>query len=221
MSGIATAIGGTALLGMYSSNKAAGAASDAAASSASATLASTEKNIEFQKWLWGEQTELQQPYMDMGEGAIPQYQDLLNQPIDITQDPSYQFRLNEGQKAYENSASAKGMSLSGAQAKALNRYGSNFASQEYGAAFNRRQTSLDNLYRMIAGGQSAASMTAQTGTSMGNQVSGAINTGGQALSNMYTNQGNISAASAMAPYNTLTDMAGLAAMTYGGEGWGA
>ncbi len=132
--------------GITGSTAAADAMREGQESAAAATLASTEKNIDFQKWLWGEQKGLAQPYADMGAGAIGDYQEMLDQPIDVYSDPSYQFRKSEGQKAYENSASAKGMVLAGQQANALTRYGSDYPSTEYGKAFNRRQTNFDNLY---------------------------------------------------------------------------
>jgi len=52
-------------------------------------------------------------------------------------DPGYQFRLQEGVNALNRSGAAKGMSLSGAQAKALTDYGQNTGSAEYGNYFNR------------------------------------------------------------------------------------
>ena len=55
----------------------------------------------------------------------------------LTLDPGYQFRLEEGQKALERSAAARGTLLTGGTAKALQRYGQGLASQEYGAAYNR------------------------------------------------------------------------------------
>lgn len=53
------------------------------------------------------------------------------------QDPGYQFRLKEGSKALQNSAAARGTLLTGATAKALQGYGQEQASQEYGAAYGR------------------------------------------------------------------------------------
>lgn len=47
------------------------------------------------------------------------------------QDPGYQFRMNEGTRAIENSASARGNLYSGATMKALQRYGQDYASNEY------------------------------------------------------------------------------------------
>jgi hypothetical protein len=57
---------------------------------------------------------------------------------DITQDPSYQFRLQQGQQALENSASARGLLRSGGTMKDLIDYGQNAASQEYQNAYNRQ-----------------------------------------------------------------------------------
>jgi hypothetical protein len=52
-------------------------------------------------------------------------------------DPGYQFRMQEGQKAIEGSAAARGTQLSGATMKALAKYGQNLASDEYGKAYDR------------------------------------------------------------------------------------
>jgi hypothetical protein len=58
----------------------------------------------------------------------------------FTADPSYAWRVSEGNKALDRSAASRGMLLSGAQAKGLTDYNSNVASQEYGNWYNR----LDN-----------------------------------------------------------------------------
>lgn len=52
-------------------------------------------------------------------------------------DPSYAFRRQEGIAAGQAGAAGAGTGLSGATLKALARYGSNLASQEYGNAFDR------------------------------------------------------------------------------------
>lgn len=54
-----------------------------------------------------------------------------------TNDPSYLFRLQQGQQALERSQGAKGLLGSGNAAIELQNYGQNAASQEYGAQFNR------------------------------------------------------------------------------------
>lgn len=63
----------------------------------------------------------------------------------FTADPGYQFRLQEGQKALERSAAARGGLFSGRAAKDLTNYGQGAASQEYGNAFNRFQTERQNI----------------------------------------------------------------------------
>lgn len=57
---------------------------------------------------------------------------------DVFEDPSYQFRLNEGLKALERSAAAKGILRTGNTLQDLMRYGQDYASQEYEAANQRR-----------------------------------------------------------------------------------
>ena len=52
-------------------------------------------------------------------------------------DPGYQFRMDEGTKALDRSAAAKGTLLSGAQTKATQAFGQGLASEEYGNYFNR------------------------------------------------------------------------------------
>ncbi len=191
---------------------AADAAREGSRLSAEASLASTEKNIDFQKWLWGEQKDLSQPFVDMGVGAIDKYTSEVNKGFgleDMYNDPGYQFGMNEGVKARENAAGARGMQLSGASEKALNRFGTDYASTKFNDAFNRRQVGLDNLYRMITSGQSAAVGQAQQGGAMGAQVSNSINTAGQATANMYSEQGNINAAQAQSGFNTFLDVGNM------------
>jgi hypothetical protein len=52
-------------------------------------------------------------------------------------DPSYQFRLEQGQKALDASAANRGTLRTGSHLKDTIGYGQNFASQEYGNIFNR------------------------------------------------------------------------------------
>ncbi|ANS03860.1 hypothetical protein [uncultured Mediterranean phage uvDeep-CGR2-AD3-C76] len=67
-----------------------------------------------------------------GEFTPPTGQELLEE------DPGYQFRLDEGRKAMERSAAARGTLRSGATLKGLMDYGQNTASEEYQKAYNRR-----------------------------------------------------------------------------------
>lgn len=121
-------------------------------------------------------------------------------------DPGYAFRLQQGQQALERSAAAKGMTLSGAQQKALTAYGQGMGSQEYQNAYNRYQTDQGNLYNRLAGisgtGLQAGSALAGVGQNVANQISGnlmnlgagqaALTTAGQAAQQSALNQaGNL------------------------------
>ena len=55
----------------------------------------------------------------------------------LANDPGVQFRMDEGRKALEASAAAKGGLLSGPTLAALQRQGQELSSQEYGNAWNR------------------------------------------------------------------------------------
>jgi hypothetical protein len=68
------------------------------------------------------------------------YQDKLAQMANGTfspDDPSYQWRFQQGQQAAERSLAARGLLNSGNAAIELQQYGQGAASQEYGAQFNR------------------------------------------------------------------------------------
>lgn len=96
-------------------------------------------------------------------------------------DPGYQFRLNEGLKALQNSAAAKGNLNSGATMKDLLRYGQDYGSQEYGNIYNREYNRLSNLVNL---GQNSAAQTGAAGqgyaNAYGNTVTGMANAAGAA-----------------------------------------
>lgn len=65
--------------------------------------------------------------------------------VNVQQDPGYRFRLDEGERALQNSQAATGIT-GGAAAKALAQYSQGLASQEYGNAYQRAfQSSQQNL----------------------------------------------------------------------------
>lgn len=223
MGSIVESVGGV-IGGITGSTAAAEAAESGARQAGAASLAATEKNIDFQKWLWGEQTALQQPFMEAGIGGLEGYQSMLEggfQPESYLTDPGYEFRLGEGQKAIEGSAAARGMQLSGSNLKDITRFSQDYASAEYGNAYNRWQQDLSNQFNLAQMGQSAASNVGAAGGQMGSRVGQSILSGGQAESQMYSNIGNIQAGAAMAPWNTVMDIGQMAASAYGGGGGGA
>lgn len=56
---------------------------------------------------------------------------------DVLADPSYKFRLGEGEQALQGSAAARGLLNTGGTLKDILRYGQQFASNEYGNIYNR------------------------------------------------------------------------------------
>lgn len=73
--------------------------------------------------------------------TLPTGQEVLNE------DPSYGFRLGQGEQALQNSAAAGGVLNTGNTLKDILGYGQNFASQEYGNAVNRRKSVYDTNYQ--------------------------------------------------------------------------
>lgn len=120
---------------------------------------------------------------------------------DIYSDPSYQFRLQQGQDAIQSSAAAQGGLLSGATLKALQNYGQESASQEYGNAYNRFNADQTNRYNRLSNlvgvGQNAAAQVgnagAQTAQAVANntmQGANALAAGQVASANNWSNTAN-------------------------------
>ncbi len=98
-------------------------------------------------------------------------------------DPGYQFRLGEGTKARERQLSAMGKYLSPEAAKVLERYGQEYASGEYGNAYNRFNNDQGNLFNRLA----ALSGFGQTSSG---QVIGAGQNYANSATDLYTGMGN-------------------------------
>jgi len=205
------------------STAAAEAQTEAAELGAAAITQSTEDIIDFQEWLWSEQKDLSQPFVDVGTGALPGLTDAINTPFtaeSMMEDPGYQFRFEEGLKGVEASGAARGMQLSGRTLKGIGRYAQDYASGEFGKAYDRRQQGIQNLMNLAIMGQSAAAGQSAAGGVMGGNITQAMTTAGQSQADLYSNLGNINAAAATAPWNTLMDVGGVAATYYGAGGGG-
>lgn len=83
----------------------------------------------------------------MGLGGTPEAQ--TNALNALTASPGFQFRLGQGIGALDQSAVARGGLLSGNQLKAVNEFGQDLASQEFGNRFNQ-------LFSIAGQGQNAA-----------------------------------------------------------------
>lgn len=90
--------------------------------------------------------------------------------------PGYQFQYNEGLKALNANAYARGLGNSGATFKALEQFGQNHADNYY-------QQYLTNVMGVAEQGRGAASAIAGSGGSMGSGVAGAMGNAAQAIQN--------------------------------------
>lgn len=100
-------------------------------------------------------------------------------------DPGYAFRLQQGTQGVQNSAAAGSGALSGAALKDLLTFNQDYASTEYGNAFNRYQTQQGNIFSRLSDiahlGQNAAAGVGAQGTALaGNAGQQAYNAGSAA-----------------------------------------
>ncbi len=108
--------------------------------------------------------------------ADPAYGSLLRNFTmdDYEADPGYQFRLDEGNRALQSSAAARGGLLSGRAIKDTLAYNSGMASQEYGAAYDRFNNDQSTIYNRLAGiagtGQTAVNNVGTLGAATANNV---------------------------------------------------
>jgi hypothetical protein len=140
-----------------------------------ANVIQKEANEQFRNDLSGYRdagtTALQQLMGGMGEGG--RFNEVYSGQK-MYDDPGYQFRLQQGQDSIQSGAAAQGGLLSGATQKALANYGQEFASQEYGNAYNRFNADQTNQYNRLANlvgvGQNAAAQTGNAGLQTGQAV---------------------------------------------------
>lgn len=138
----------------------------------------------------------------MGLGGAGPYQGQLQRtfgPSDLTTDPSYQFRLDEGMKALRASKNATGTLQTGQGLKDITNYAQGAASQEYQSAYDRFMNNQNTLYNRLSGiaglgqnalgtvsgqGQAAAGAAGSNITGAAGQAGGYM-TGGAARSGEY------------------------------------
>lgn len=124
--------------------------------------ATDRANEDIQRQLLAAQGRVQdviQPFADTGLQAQQQLSQRLTegfQPGDLTQDPGYQFRLYEGQKALERSLAAQGLGQSGQALKAAQEYGQGLAGQTYDDAYRRYLALNQQIGGLASQGQQAA-----------------------------------------------------------------
>lgn len=203
--------GGLSLVGSVLGSN---AQSDAVQNAANTSASASNYAADIQKQMYDQTRADQTPWRDAGVNALAQLNSgtaaggSLVRPFsmsDYQADPGYAFRLSEGIKALDRSASARGQLASGSALKAAERYGQDYASNEYQNAYNRYQSNQTNQFNRLASmaglGQTANNALQSANSTYGNAITGIstnnaaiqANAGlaaGQANASMYQGIGN-------------------------------
>jgi hypothetical protein len=184
--------------------------SDAAVRAAEIQREIARATIAEQRRQFNRTEELQKPFYTAGVGALNQLVPLASNytPFGMKQfeaDPGYSFRMDEGMKALERSAAARGGLLSGSAMKGIQRFGQGLASDEYTNAFNRYQTErnaqLNPLQSLAGMGQTTSQQIGQAGQTMASNIGQANQAMGTNLGNIYTSTANNLANNTMSAAN--------------------
>jgi len=125
-----------------------------------------------------------------------QYQDQYGSYADLSasayeQSPYYNFLQEEGTNALANIASAGGRTRSGAQDKALMRFGQNLASTDYNNWLGNKMQMLAPYQSMAGMGQTTAGQMGQNSMGLGTSLANNAMYAGGAQAQNAINQGNI------------------------------
>lgn len=202
---IAAAIGGAALVGVAGSALTASSSADAAKSAAQ-TQANAANNASAQQLAMFEQMRQSlQPFVNTGVSANSQLASLtgtnpggnpLTAPLtkafqptmaQLAATPGYQFSLQQGLEATQNSYAAQGLGASGAAQKGAANYAEGLAGTTYQQQFGNYLAQNQQIYNMLGGlnsqGENAAAGVGNAGlgaatTAGGFSTSGAAATAG-------------------------------------------
>lgn len=198
-------------VGLASSAVSAGAGLSAAGTQASAAenaqalqAQEAQNALDFQKQEWTTQQANEAPWLAAGKGALGNLQAILAEPgqgwnqtftpptaAEAAAYPGYEFGLQQGEGALENSAAAKGSLFSGNTEEALNNYAQNYAQNDYTNVYNQafqqylqgygqHQDILNRLSALAGTGQTAATTLGQEGQAAASGVGNiSLTTGAQ------------------------------------------
>lgn len=219
-------IGG--LLGMSASNSAADTQAGAARDASQASLQASREGNALLASMYAQNRADQEPWRAAGANALASLTGQLpglNKPFgleDFNADPGYQFRLAEGEKGLNRAAGARGMYDSGATLKALTRYNQDYATGEFGNAYNRYNADRTNIFNRLAAlsgtGQTAASNMGNAAQNYGANASANINSGVNASNNALLGGANARASGYVGGANALSGAIGQGYNNYANQG---
>lgn len=153
------------------------------------------------------------PYRDAGYKSLAQLSAGIeagkefNRPYtasDIQLDPGYEFRRTEGIRGVEAGAAARAGALSGRSLKELTQRNQDYASSEFGNAYNRYQSDLTSRFNRL----SSISGTGQTAVNQLGQY-GQLNTQNQQTGvNNIVNNNNTAANARISQYGNVANAIG-------------
>lgn len=222
--GLVAVAGATLVSGVVASQSAkSAAAKQAAAARDAANLQAntTQSQLAQQQAMYNQNVARMNPYVQAGQGALAQLQAGVApggrfmqtfSPANFQQDPSYQWRLQQGEKALQASAAAKGLLGTGQGLRDITDYGQNAASQEYQAAYNRFQDTNNTLFNRLMGlagnSQNAAAGLGAQGTQVSSNLANTAMSGVAAQNNYLTSAAAAQAAGQIGQANALSNTVG-------------
>jgi len=196
---------------MSAADKAAKAQQAAAGQAQSIEQQNAAQAIGAQKTAGQQATQNFSPYQQSGTSALSKLGAM--QPFQAptaaqaAATPGYQFQLQQGLKALQNSAAARGGLLAGGTAKAINDYAQGQASTNYGNTYNQAlqsyQTNFGNQFNLANQGLSASTNLSGLQQSNANQQGNILENSANAQANAVTNAGNARASGYAAQGNLL------------------
>jgi hypothetical protein len=231
--GLGAAAAGTATSGILGYEGQKGVA-NASESAAQLQAQEAQNALNFQEQEFNTQQANQAPFLKAGQTAVGDLSSLLAPGGALSQGwtgqftaptaaqaaatPGYQFTLQQGQNAIQNSAAAQGNLLSGGTEAALDQYSQGLASTNYQQAFNNALTQYGTAYNTFENNQanqfnrlaSVAGLGQVTAGQLGQEGAQAANTTANIDLTTGAQQGQdaVNAASAMASgYNAIGNAA--------------
>lgn len=256
------AIGSIAAAGIGAAGALGASSTQANASKNAAQLQAQEQQnaLNFQEQQYNTNQKNIAPFLQTGQNAVGELGNLTNTPgqglltpwtqqfqaptaAQAEQYPGYQFQLQQGENALQNSAAAQGNLLSGNTGAALEQYGQgmaqndytnvyNQALQEYQQSYNQFENNQTNEYNRLAGlagtgqnaasqlgslGQSAASNVGNIDIAGGAQQGQSLQNAGAATASGYASLGNLLGSGVSSGTNALAQNA-LLSQLLGGSG---
>lgn len=177
-------------LGALGSVASAAIGGSAAESAASTQASAEEQAAQIELQMFNKTQANLAPFLKFGQSVIPQYQAALPgltssfTGANLAQTPGYQFTLNQGLQAAQNSYASQGLSRSGAAIKGATNYAEGLAGTTYQQVFANQlaqKAQQANIFQnAIGGGQNAAANLGGFATTTGANVGAATAAAGTA-----------------------------------------